>query len=66
LPDGYGRQAGTTYRGRFGRVSKHIFVKLATNNLERVDVAVIGRRISVLPGEISNRTGYGLRSQQKP
>ena len=34
--------------------------------VEIVDVAGIDTRIFILPREVSNYTGYGLRSQQKP
>ena len=40
-------------RGSFERVSKHIIAKPVTSNLNAVDVPGIGRRIMLLPGEIS-------------
>ena len=39
-------------RGRYRRVSKHIFAKPEANNPISVDVPGIGRRKMLLPGEV--------------
>ncbi len=43
-------------RGRIERVSKHIIIKPVTNNLYFVDASGIGRKIMLLPGEVSTTT----------
>ena len=51
-----------------GRMRYHMLPKsnaLKKDSAKIVDVAAIGTRMFILPREISNCTGYRLRSQQR-